>query len=220
MSTKKMERKFMRKSEMSRMRTIQKQEEYFNKTMEVISSSKRKVSNARLRKGLYKKFFEEFYVLLKYTKLKYGIVSNVKFRWVDIHGQILNYDGEIYVDNKLTEKVEVTCPLISKKDKDNAKELNEKGYTELEVGNLKEALDMVKTKIIDKTIDKNQNKNYDHSITLVVYLNDDIHFWKTVDICNKTLIEMKEVLKKEIYQFKNVYILESINNKYNLEKIK
>ena len=187
MSTKKMERKFMRKSEMSRMRTIQKQ---------VISSSKRKVSNARLRKGLYKKFFEEFYVLLKYTKLKYGIVSNVKFRWVDIHGQILNYDGEIYVDNKLTEKVEVTCPLISKKDKDNAKELN------------------------DKTIDKNQNKNYDHSITLVVYLNDDIHFWKTVDICNKTLIEMKEVLKKEIYQFKNVYILESINNKYNLEKIK
>lgn len=210
----------MRKSEMSRKRTIQKQEEFFNKTMESISSSKRKISNARLRKGLYKKFFGEFSVLVKYTKLKYEKSFDVKLKWVDIQGQTLNYDGEIYVDNKLTERVEVTCPLISKKDKDNAKELNEKGYTTPEVGNLVEALHVVKTKIIDKTIDKNQKKNYDNSITLVVYLNDDIHFWDTIDICNKTLIEMKAVLKKETYQFKNVYVLENINNEYCLEKIK
>lgn len=210
----------MRKSEISRKRTIQKQEEFFNKTMEDISSSKRKVSIARLRKGLYKKFFEEFSVLVKYTKLKYGISSDVKFKWVDIQGQTLNYDGEIYVDNKLTERVEVTCPLISKKDKDDAKELNEKGYTTPEVGNLVEALNIVKTKIINKTVDKNQKKSYDNSITLVVYLNDYIHFWDTIDICNKALTEMKDVLKKETYQFKNVYILESINNKYCLEKIK
>lgn len=205
---------------MSRKRTIKKQEEYLNKTMESISSSKRKISNARLRKGLYKKLFEEFDVLLKYAKLKYGMVPNVKLKWVDIQGKTLNYDGEIYVDNKLTEKVEVTCPLRSKKDNDNAKELNEKGYTTPEVGNLIEALDVVKTKIIDKAKDKNQNKNYDNSITLVIYLNDDINFWDTIDICNNTLIELKDILKKETYQFKSVYILESINNKYSLEKIK
>lgn len=74
----------MRRAEMSRKRTIQKHREYYNRTMEYISSSKRIIANARLRKGLYRKFFSEFIVLLQYCSQKYGMDSNVKFRWVDI----------------------------------------------------------------------------------------------------------------------------------------
>lgn len=132
----------------------------------------------------------------------------------------MNYDGEIYIENKLVEKVEITCPLLGKKDNDDAKEMNKYGYTTPEVGCLDKALTSVKDKIINKAINKNQNKHYDNSITLVVYLNDDIHFFDRVELCTNTLKELKNILMKEKYRFKNVYILQNINNKYKLEKIK
>ena len=50
--------------------------------MNSICKSERKKSNARLRKGLYKKFFEEFAVLLEYAEMKYSNQDNISFKWV------------------------------------------------------------------------------------------------------------------------------------------
>ena len=96
-----------------------------------------------MRLGLYKEFYQEFKVLLDYADLKYEDKQNIKFKWVGSkqQGKTINYDGEIYYKNELLERVEVTCPLMSVQDRIIAKELNEKGSTKVELGDLKEKLD-------------------------------------------------------------------------------
>lgn len=211
----------MRKREMQRNRNIVNQRKFYNKIYEDTAKSSRKIFNARLRKGLYKDLFEEFLVLLEYCEMKYSNDTNIKFKWVgdEKQGDILNYDGIIYRENEIIEKVEITCPLISKKDKDNAIELNERGYTSVEIGNLETALMEIKEKT-ERIANKKNNKNtYDNTITLVIYLEDYIHFFHDTEMCEDMLEQIKSSLKQIKYKFKNVYVLQNISNNKSLIKI-
>lgn len=207
------------REEISKRKTIIEHENYYNITMKEIKNNAEEVKKARIRKNIYKKFFEEYCVLLKYSKLKYGLCSNVEFEWVDIQGDTLNYDGRIYINEKLTEKVEITCPYLTKKDNDRAKEINKYGYV-FEVGNVKNELKNLKDEIIQTINIKNEKRTYDKSITLLVYLEDYLHFWDSMDMCNKCLNGIKGEMKNKNYIFKNVYFLANINNKCFLEQIK
>lgn len=211
----------MRKREMQRNRNIVNQRKFYNKIYEDTAKSSRKIFNARLRKGLYKDLFEEFLVLLEYCEMKYSNDTNIKFKWVGDkkQGDILNYDGIIYRENEIIEKVEITCPLISKKDKDNAIELNERGYTSVEIGNLETALMEIKEKT-ERIANKKNNKNtYDNTITLVIYIEDYIHFFHDTEMCEDMLEQIKSSLKQIKYKFKNVYVLQNISNNKSLIKI-
>ena len=206
---------------MQRTKSIAEQRKFYNKIYEDIAKSSRKIANARLRKGLYKDLFEEFLVILNYSEMKYPNNTKIKFKEVgyEKQGDVLNYDGIIYRENEIIEKVEVTCPLISKKDKDNAIELNEKGYTSIEIGNLEIALMEIKEKT-ERIANKKNNKNtYDNTITLVIYLEDYIHFFDDTEICEDMLEQIKNSLKQIKYKFKNVYVLQNINNNKSLIKI-
>ena len=211
----------MKKREMQRTRSIAEQRKFYNKIYEDTAKSSRKTANARLRKGLYKDLFEEFLVILEYSEMKYSNNTNIKFKWVgnEKQGDVLNYDGVIYRENEIIEKVEITCPLISKKDKDNAIELNERGYTSVEIGNLETALMEIKEKT-ERIANKKNNKNtYDNTITLVIYLEDYIHFFHDIEMCEDMLEQIKISLKQIEYKFRNVYVLQNINNNKSLIKI-
>lgn len=209
----------MNKKELSRKRSVLKQERYYKNLINDINLSERKKANARLKKGLYKKLFEEFDVLLEFTKLKYGTGENIKFKWVgdEQQGKTINYDGEIYIDGKLVEKVEITCPLFSKRDIDIAKELNKDGCSSLEVYDLETILDENKIKVKDKALNKNGKTTYDNTITLVVYMEDYRCF--NNENYQAKLDELKNELKNVSFQFKNVYLLTDTDGNLSLEQV-
>ena len=211
----------MRKIEMQRTRSIAKQREFYNKIYNNIAKSKRRIANARLRKGLYKDLFEEFLVLLEYLELKYPNDTDIRFKWVgaEKQGDDLNYDGIAYKKSKIIEKVEITYPLYSKKDKDIAIELNKQGYSSVEIGDLEEALAEIKLKVEGIANKKNSKDTYDNTITLLIYLEDYTHFFHNNEMCEEMLENIKSSLKQIEYKFKNVYILQNINNNKSIIKI-
>lgn len=211
----------MRMLEMQRKRSIAKQQKYYDNLYEEIIKSKRKIKNARLRRGLYKKLYEEFKVLLEYTKIRYKDDETIRLKWVgeEQQGKTLNYDGEIYIKSKLIGKIEITCPLICKKDNDDAKELNQQGYTTTEVGDLQSKLEEIRNQIKNIANKKNSKKTYDNTITLLIYMEDYKYFFEDVDICDNILKDIKRDLQNIAYQFKEVYLLKNINGKKELIKI-
>lgn len=211
----------MRMLEMQRKRSIAKQQKYYDNLYEEIIKSKRKIKNARLRRGLYKKLYEEFKVLLEYTKIRYKDDETIRLKWVgeEQQGKTLNYDGEIYIKSKLIGKIEITCPLICKKDNDDAKELNQQGYTTTEVGDLQNKLEEIRNQIKNIANKKNSKKTYDNTITLLIYMEDYKYFFEDVDICDNILKDIKRELQNIAYQFKEVYLLKNINGKKELIKI-
>lgn len=211
----------MRMLEMQRKRSIVKQQKYYDNLYEEIIKNKRKIKNARLRRGLYKKLFEEFKVLLEYAKIRYKVDETIRLKWVgeEQQGKTLNYDGEIYKKSKLIDMVEITCPLICKKDNDDAKELNQQGYTTAEVGDLQSKLEEIRNKIKNIANKKNSKKTYNNTITLLIYIEDYKYFFEGVDKCKKILEDIKEELNNIDYKFKEVYLLKNINSKKELIKI-
>ena len=122
----------------------------------------------------------------------------------------MNYDGEIYYKNELLEKVEVTAPLRSAKDRAIAKDLYEKGSSKVVVGNIKEKLDENNLLIEMMTLKKNSMNSYDETITLVVYMEDMKYYYASLAAYKKSLKKLENDLKEILYQFKEVYIIENI----------
>lgn len=205
----------MRRADLKRKRSIKKQRDFFNDIMNSICKSERKKSNARLRKGLYKKFFEEFAVLLEYVEIKYSNQDNISFKWVgeDKQNQMINYDGEIYQRGKLIEKVEITCPLISQKDKILAEQLNKRGYSDVEIFDPVEKLNENKEKLELQINAKNSKNTYDGTVTLVAYNNDLLHYIDAKEFNQKYEKDLLDELNSIDYQFKNVYLLENLDVK-------
>ena len=207
----------MKKEDLSKRRTLRAQEEYYKKVINKINSNKTEKIKARYKAGLYKKLFEEFYQLLQFTKLKYGKEKDIEFRWVgdEQQNKTINYDGEIFKDGNLIDKVEITCPLFSKRDNDIAKELNNFGVSSLEIGNLKDILEENQVKVVENiNNNKNINLHYDNTITLLIYIEDERCFDDIIDIT-----KLKKDLKNIILRFKEVYILINKGNDLSLEKI-
>ena len=214
----------MRTKDLTPKRTIEKHRAFYDKMQKEISNSEIKLKNARSRRGLYKPFYQEFKVLLDYASLKYGDKENISFKWVGAkqQGKRLNYDGEIYYKNELLEKVEVTAPLRSAKDRVIAKDLYEKGSSKVVVGNIKEKLDENNLLIEMMTLKKNSMNSYDDTITLVVYIEDMKYYFTSLAAYKKSLTRLESDLKEILYQFKEVYIIENIYmySKKKLIKIK
>lgn len=214
----------MRTKDLTPKRTIEKHRAFYDKMQKEISNSEIKLKNARFRRGLYKPFYQEFKVLLDYASLKYGDKENISFKWVGAkqQGKRLNYDGEIYYKNELLEKVEVTAPLRSAKDRAIAKDLYEKGSSKVVVGNIKEKLDENNLLIEMMTLKKNSMNSYDDTITLVVYIEDMKYYFTSLAAYKKSLTRLESDLKEILYQFKEVYIIENIYmySKKKLIKIK
>lgn len=214
----------MRKIELTRKRSIANQLIFYEKKQKEIASSKIRMKNARLRRGLYKYFYSEFKVLLDYANLKYDDKDNIYFKWVGEkqQGKVINYDGEIYYKNELLERVEVTCPLFSIRERIIEQELDEKGSTTIKIENMKDKLDEQNLIIEAITRKKNSMHTYDNTITLVIYLEDMKYYFTSIYSSKKSLKNLEASLKKISYQFKEVFILNNLYmySKKNLIKIK
>ena len=214
----------MRKIELTRKRTIANQLIFYKKKQKEIASSKIRMRNARLRRGLYKYFYSEFKVLLDYASLKYQDKNHIYFKWVGEkqQGKTINYDGEIYYKNQLLERVEVTCPLFSIRERIIEQELNEKGSSTIKIESMKEKLDEQNLIIEAITRKKNSMHTYNNTITLVIYLEDMKYYFTSIYSSKKSFKNLETTLKKITYQFKEVFIVENLYmySKKKLIKIK
>ena len=214
----------MRTRDLIPKRSIENHKKFYLKIEKEISSSKIKMKNARLKRGLYKPFYSEFKVLLDYANLKYDDKENIFFKWVGHtqQGKKINYDGEIYDRNGLLEKVEITCPLSSVLDRIVEQELNEIGSVTIEIENMKNVFDVNNSIIESVTKKKNSMHTYDDTITLVIYMENMKYYFSDMNSYKKSLKNLAASLKKISYQFKEVFIVENLfmYDKKNLIKIK
>ena len=214
----------MRTRELTPKRSIANHQKFYLKKEKEISSSKIKMKNARLKRGLYKPFYSEYKVLLDYANLKYEDKENIFFKWVGFtqQGKKINYDGEINNKKEILEKVEITCPLSSVLDRIIEQELNEIGSVTIEIENSKYVNDVNNAIIEAVTKKKNSMHTYDDTITLVIYIENMKYFFSNMNSYKKSLNNLVSSLKKISYQFKEVYIVENLYmyDKKNLIKIK
>lgn len=218
-------------NDLQKSRTIIEQREFYNREYIKISNNEELVKKARLKikQTNYKEFFEEFYYLMIYVELKYKKVNdNIKYKWCGRNQQNngINYDGEIFRDKELIEKVEITNPFNSHEKHKDAELLNTRGYTECETGNILIALQGAKNQMVEILNQKSANQHYDNSITLVIVFDEfkimfpNCDFWH--DFLEETIKELKtnDTIFKEIYLLVQGYETSSENYEAQIYKIK
>lgn len=94
-----------------------------------------------------------------------------------------------------------------------AKQLNKSGYSEVEIFDPVEKLNENKEKLELKINAKNSKNTYDGTVTLVAYSNDSLHYIDGEEFNQKYKKDLLDELKSIDYQFKNVYILENLDEK-------
>ena len=184
-------KEFISENEMKKFKSNQDHKKYYQDAFEKIGSN------------------EEYGNLIDYVSIKYKNQDNIVWKWCgdEIPEPNLRYDGIIMKDDKIIEKVEVTCPLHCHGDIIAGKSLNETGFYCYEVEYVEDYELNCKSKILFDIQKKNNKDTYDSSITLLVVF-DDYHFLPSSKLRDKSFIEwMFEDLKKLNYIFKNVYVL-------------
>lgn len=202
-------KEFISESEMKKFKSNQEHLKYYQAAFEKIGSNEEYIKISRLRKKPTRYFYEEYGNLIDYVNIKYKNQDNIIWKWCgdEIPEPNLRYDGIIMKDNKIIEKVEVTCPLHCQEDIIAGKSLNETGFYCYEVEYAENYELNCKLKILSDVKKKNNKDTYDNSITLLVAF-DDYHFLPSSKLGDKTFIDwMFEDLKKINYIFKNVYVL-------------
>lgn len=87
---------------------------YFDTSLHKMSLLDRCVQVGRLHKGKFKKFFEEYYPLIEFVILRYGIETKMRFCGFDTN-ETIKCDGKVLI-NKREEKIEITCNFFDKKE--------------------------------------------------------------------------------------------------------
>ena len=117
------------------------------------------------------------------------------------------YDGEIRMPDGSILTVEITNPIDGKRISEEASQLNEYGYTETEVQDAFEHIDLIVEMIVNQA-EKKASKDY-HSSILVIYCPDEMNFYKGLDnelhlILRKNVIQSIQVIS---FNAKEVYLL-------------
>jgi len=155
--------------------------------------------NIRVKKGIYRKYLQEYIPLFYYALTSYGIYKEIK-----IAGNMNNdnFDGRILENGVEIEKIELSFPIEGKRENEEAKQLNEKGISNVyEFSTTKESayLDLVFLKAEEKS-----TKDYSES-TLIITLDlwpyfslDDIDDMSTIYDFRDRLKTLKYIAKKVI----------------------
>lgn len=219
-------KEFIDEKEMKKFKTNLEHKKYYKEAFEKISSNEDYIKISRLRKKPTRYFYEEYSNLIDYVDLKYKQQENIVWKWCgdELPEPNLRYDGVIMQNNKIHEKIEVTCPLHCQEDIISGESLNDWGYYCYEVVYADEYELNCKDRVFDDVEKKNKKSTYDDSITLLIVF-DDYHFLLSSKLDDKSFIDwMFEDLKKINYIFKNVYILmkqyEGSNLRYDSYLIK
>lgn len=180
---------------------------YVDATFESIRSDQNEKELARLKKPPYKEFIEEVYPLSIFCKLKYQKCA------VKCYPVIGNqaYDAVIESNSgELLEVVELTWPIDGQKAHFKAKQLNEKGRTDVEVRDVND--NTVTNKIIEhviETANKKALKDYKTpGGSSLVFILDISPYFGMHRVEKTEEIEILKVKLREIeYKVNSVYIL-------------
>jgi len=199
-------------AELETPRTPYEMNEYFYYIFNAVQDSNELKAEARLKKGGFKKFLEEFYPLYCYSQSRYCdgnsqlniILGNQGFDAVSVQP-----DGsETFF--------EITSFVEGAKQNKNAIELNTKGITSL--NNLDDdVIEEYKQGII-KNLEKKGLKDYT-GIYLILVVDTSLHFEVLDENSDEFIQIIISMINKMDFTFKGIYLLHEVGNaKYNIDK--
>ena len=202
---------------MSNLDNVIEHKKYYDTIIKEIENNKNLQKVARLHDRIFKKFFEEYNVLIKYAMAKYGKQCSIQFCGEDTNKEI-KYDGIIKIGKKI-DKVEITAPLYGEEEKNQINLLNRTGIVSTMVSQYENFEYGILKKVENAINKKNKMDSYDNTIDLVVFF-DQFEYLFSRQISDKKYIDSIFVnLKENQYKFKSVSILidEYISNKICLK---
>lgn len=204
-------------NKMSTLDNVMKHKQYYEDVMKKIGDDENRIKAARLHDKLFKDFFEEYDVLIKYAIAKYGENCEIKFCGRDTSRKI-KYDG-IIKTGEIEEKVEISSPFHGEEEKIQMKQLNRVGISSCKVSEYKNFEENITKKVKDIIEQKNSMDSYDESISLVV-MYDDFEYLFSDQIANEEYMNsLFNELKRNDYKFKSVSVLidQYIGDKINIK---
>jgi hypothetical protein len=166
------------------------------------TSNQEERNKIRLKKGLYRKYLQEYVPLFFYSMIKYGLNHNIRIK-ANLGNE--NYDGIIYNEkSEELEKVEISYPVDGERQFSEARQLNQRGYTDIEVYGVGQKDDVSKT-IIKKAKAKSLKDYQDKS--LVIVLNPYPYFSLDDPTDIERINSLVEELSKIKFIAKDVFFL-------------
>lgn len=164
---------------------------YFESIYEITYQNEKLKELARMKRGLYKQFLEEFYPLYLFSQSSY---CDEHSRMKIIVGN-QNYDAVFINPDGSEEKFEFTSYIDGEWEFQDAKRLNERGYGDIKVH---DSIDLANrdqeylSKIIGNVVKKSK-KDYSHA-NIIFIVDTYYHF----EIYNRDPSEFIKMLKEEI----------------------
>jgi len=185
-------------------RTPQEMEQYFNKKKQIIINDEEYTKLARLKKGRFKEFLEEYYPLYCFSQSNF---CNEDSKCKIIIGN-QNYDGIIIKPNGVKKRIEITSYIDGKWEYKNAEKLNEKGIGNLRFGDFKSleerALDYLDD--ILHNAKKKSNKNY-QGVSLLFAVSTTDFFGVFNNSASQFIATLKNEISKIEFVADEVYLL-------------
>jgi hypothetical protein len=193
--------------ELQKKRTPDELAIYIDSIFDFIRSDKDAREIARMKKDVFKVLIEEIYPFSIYCKLKY-VGKNILCRPV-IGSQ--GFDGTIESNTgELIEIVEITWPIDGQKEHFKLKQLNERGYTDVEIWDYNDSskiMDFI-DRIIKKAYDKSLKNYKTEKGSALVFVLDIEPYFDVERLEHKEKIEFLKTKLKEIkFNVKEQYIL-------------
>jgi len=193
-------------------RTPNEMNEYFYKIFDAVQKSKELKAAARLKKGLFKKFLEEFYPLFCYSQSKY-CDKNCKMNIV-LGNQ--GYDAVLLNSDNKNVFFEITSFIDGKKDYKNAEKMNKEGvsYTNY----ITECVHSKYRNLILKNLEKKSLKNY-NNVNLILVIDTTLYFEVIDEDSTDFINELIDDIKNIHLSFNEIFLLHEVgNSKYNIDK--
>ncbi len=190
--------------DLEKSRTPKEVELYFHEIKSITNRSDQLTKLARLKKGRYKEFLEEFYPLYCFSKSKRcKEASRMK---IVIGNQ--GYDAVINYEDGSEEKYEITGYQDGKWDFINAKSLNESGIGVVSVNwtnSIDEKQDYYLKKILDNAKNKAQ-KDYS-DINIIIVVDTYLHFEIFDQDSSAFIIDLIHKISHVGIKAKNIFLL-------------
>jgi len=193
-------------------RTPKEMHDYFYQVFDAVQNNESLQKDALLKKGLWKKFLEEFYPLYCFSQSRFC----EKDSKLNIILGNQGYDAILKNSDGSKKIFEITSFINGEKDHKNALKMNKDGI--LFINTLSEAVhDNYKKKII-QNLNKKSLKDY-NDINLLLVIDTSLYF-EVIDRDSSDFInELIDEIKKIKFSFREIFLLHEVGNtKYNIDK--
>jgi len=190
----------------------QEMQDYVYQIFDAVQKSKELLDAARLKKGLFKKFLEEFYPLFCYSQSKY-CESNCKMNIV-LGNQ--GYDAVLLNSDNTSIFFEITSFIDGKKDYKNAEKINKEGVSYINY--ISEGVHNKYKNLILKNLEKKSLKDY-NNVNLILVVDTTLYFEVIDEDSTDFINELIDYIKNMSFSFNEIFLLHDVgNSKYNIDK--